>query len=389
MTEQSIFERTLERRLLARASHADRPFEASAVARQAIATAPRRAFRLPRLGMIRPAVGWLVILGLLVIAALAGIAGSSGVLPPPAGASLLAVGSSDGLALMDRDGAGGVQPFGDGPAFQPRWSLDGAYVAVTALTDEDPNHLLVYRADGTLVADLAGVGAELEWSPKRYDLAFQEVATNALRVLSVEAGAIRAVQQPGSDLASGFSWAPDGRRIVAASAPAENGELGPAWIIDVGGPGPAAQFGAGDASGLYDPRWSPDGARIAAVERCPTSDCIRIRDAASGQRRAEVNALDSPSGLAWSPDGAWLAFDSGGDLVMASADVETVVPLTSGPALDRLVEWAPDGRSVIVWRIVTEGGQEPYEFWSVPIDGSEPTLLARDAFGVSIRPSVP
>lgn len=84
-----------------------------------------------------------------------------------------------------------------------------------------------------------------------------------------------------------------------------------------------------------------------------------------------------------------LAFDSGGDLVIASADVETVVPLTSGPALDRLVEWAPDGRSVIIWRIATEGGQEPHEFWSVPIDGSEPTLLASDAFGVSIRPSAP
>ena len=300
MTDQSTFEATLERRLIARVARADRPFDAAAIARTAIVAAPPRTARLGGSIALRPAIGWLVVLGLLVLVAAVAIAGVLAL--PRLDPTLLAVGGSDGLRIQAIDGRD-ARHIGDGPYFQPRWSPDGEYVAVTALTDEDANHLHVYRADGTLVMDQTGVYGELEWSPARYDLLVQDVATSALNVISVEAGAVRAVLQPNARLPSTFSWAPDGSRIVVAALPAEGGALVPAWILDPTGLEPPVRFGTTDALGLHGPRWSPDGLRIAAIERCPNGDCIRIRDAASGQRRAEVNSLASPSGLAWHQTG--------------------------------------------------------------------------------------
>jgi Tol biopolymer transport system component len=386
MTDQANFERALERRLVVRATRADRPFDATVVARAAIEAAPRRPGLFGGSIRVLPAVGWLILVGLLALVGAVAIGGVHA--PPRPDLIVVAVGQHDGLRIQ-ANGRDALH-IGDGPYFQPRWSHDGELVAATALTDRDANHLLVYRSDGSYVTDRVGVTGEIEWSPTGHQIAIQSISSNDIGVLSVGEGTVILPMMPDDlDFAAGFSWSPDGRRIVVASRAAEDGTLGPAWILDATGRLPAARFGTEDASGLREPRWSPDGTRIASVERCPNGDCIRIRDAASGQRRSEIMALASPSRLDWSPDGAWLAFDSDGDLFIASSDVATVTPLTSGRSVDRFVEWAPDGQSVVVWRTVTEGGQEPYEFWSVPIDGSAPTLLARDAFGVSIRPTDP
>src|SRR5277367_6500413 len=57
------------------------------------------------------------------------------------------------------------------------------------------------------------------------------------------------------------------------------------------------------------PRWSPDGTRIAYLART-TDDSTQLFMywASTGVSTAISNFTESPSSLAWSPDGRWLAF---------------------------------------------------------------------------------
>ncbi|MBM4187057.1 MAG: S9 family peptidase [Gemmatimonadetes bacterium] len=56
------------------------------------------------------------------------------------------------------------------------------------------------------------------------------------------------------------------------------------------------------------PRWSPDGKRLAYVSNREGSPQIYVRWMDDGQTAAITRIQEPPSGLAWSPDGSWIAF---------------------------------------------------------------------------------
>jgi len=107
---------------------------------------------------------------------------------------------------------------------------------------------------------------------------------------------------------------PDGSRVVYVRGSMDRmtdrrrSEL---WIVDVASgehrplTGGDADAGAVDAS---SPRWSPDGDRLLYLVNDGDSTQIHLRWMDTGQTARLTRLTGSPGGLAWSPDGRWIAF---------------------------------------------------------------------------------
>jgi Tol biopolymer transport system component len=110
------------------------------------------------------------------------------------------------------------------------------------------------------------------------------------------------------------------------------------------------------------PAWSPDGTQIAFVSdrddpnpiNC-SPDCdykIYVMNSdGSGQRRLTDSPLKE-SHPAWSPDGAWIVFDTDHDdngnheIYVVNSDGSGLRQLTDDAARDHWADWSPDGAQV-------------------------------------------
>jgi dipeptidyl aminopeptidase/acylaminoacyl peptidase len=81
---------------------------------------------------------------------------------------------------------------------------------------------------------------------------------------------------------------------------------GAIWLVGVDGKN-ERPLTAATSSG--SPRWSPDGTRVAYISRAADGSAqLFMYWTASGVSAPISNFTESPSGLAWSADGRWLAF---------------------------------------------------------------------------------
>jgi len=409
MTDQlDALERMLERRITARASVASRPVDAAAIARAAIATTPpRRLFGNGVLPM-RASFAWVVVLTLLVAAVAGGAVLVGALLRAPAPPlSLLAIGSSGGFLFANADGSDPRQVTNDGPYFVPQWSADGTMVATTAVIGDEGNMLTIFGADGARLARIPGV-TDLRWSPVADALAISGFPEPWLQVLSPGRGSsgeaaagVRSLSlPPQSRRILGFDWAPDGRRLAVAIVTGADPDARPTlWLVPADG-GPAEAVPGDGRLPTSFPAWSPDGHRIAVMtDRCDGDrDCpsiVRILDADTGVRRAEVEQVWEPATVRWSPDGTMLAVDAlMPDDSALRQQREVFVYTLADNAVRRmtdtpggrtwLVGWAPDGASLLVSREVGPTGAR--EAWQIDAASGAGRLLADDAYGVALQP---
>ena len=185
--------------------------------------------------------------------------------------------------------------------FEPAVSPDGSRVAFVSSRDGDAE-VYVMRADGGGVRRLTTFYRD-DWSPR---------------------------------------WSPDGRTIAFLS---NRERVDRIFLVGADGSGMrqlTTQRDSSVAEGEFV--WSPDGARIAFVERPREGRArIRVAEVRTGAARDVTAGTAEAGNPAWSPDGKYLAYFSeeagDPDLYLARADGTGATRLTHSKGADWLPRW--------------------------------------------------
>jgi len=220
------------------------------------------------------------------------------------------------------------------PTTGSAWSPDGQRIAFTrhqevgestTFTDDD---VFVMDADGDGVRQLTEENpgfhsGQPTWSPDSREIAF--VRGRALAAGIGQPGSLFVMAANGSDvrrltrgaLDSGPAWSPDGREIVFSRAKDFNSPRG-IWVVDLVGGEPRQLTHMVD---YFDtsPVWSPDGMRIAFARAIPFQTEFDGKSAIYAMNRNGTGLelvlrhqyfARASLGLAWSPDGRTIAFET-------------------------------------------------------------------------------
>ncbi|HEX9186948.1 MAG TPA: hypothetical protein VGB87_07745 [Vicinamibacteria bacterium] len=228
------------------------------------------------------------------------------------------------LLVYERDSGGNrdlyVVPAAGGPPRRltthpatdglPRWTADGSAVVFTS---DRTGHWQLWSvpASGGEPTRLRA-NAHTEWqgdeSPDGRTLAFlsNQGGPEALWLLDRRTGALRErVRHGPRSILGNPHWSRDGRRVAFSSSWRKGHQV---YVVDAAG-GEARRI---SAVGGCEPRFSPDGTKVAYVGRRPSRDRSQVleHDLASGQERVLVDWPALSYDPVYSPDGSEIAFAS-------------------------------------------------------------------------------
>jgi len=238
----------------------------------------------------------------------------------------------------------------------PVWAADGRLAFVRRPLFESEDELIVTRGDGTEPVRAAG-GMDISWP-----------------AWSLDGSRIAFVVE-------GSSWVYTALGVDCAPVDSSQGQTPPRLFV--------ADVASGTAAPLIDlvspdgcvllpqPRWSPDGAKIALARRG-----VYLLDVASGQLTEIVPPSDIAD-AAWSPDSQRLAVvvapsdgDPSGRVLVVGADGQGLVEIAQQTEWIHSLAWSP--RSDL---IAFAAGEEQAQLFVVSPDGSGLHPLAQGVKG--------
>lgn len=238
----------------------------------------------------------------------------------------------------------------------------------------------------------------LDWSADGQSLAYASggaiwtVPSSGGQPVRLTGGA-RGAGDPRRAADSAPQWSPKGGWILFETGRRGNGDL-----ALVSRDGLTTSVLTSSSADEGNSAWSPDGTKIAFVERSPEHFSGRLRvgdlDTASGRFRDETKVLyeaplDRGGGWSirrpvWSPDGKSLAIV----LQTTGWDKIWLIPILGGPpkaitdgeSEDESPVFSPDGRQIAF--VSNRGKREEHRVWIVGADGSAPRRLTADTDSV-------
>jgi Tol biopolymer transport system component len=220
--------------------------------------------------------------------------------------------------------------------------------------------------------------------------------TGDLAVGDLRSGQSRMVTNKGGnwetdDYAFSPRWSPDGKRLAYYWYRGKGG-LNELRITDLSGKNERVLYSSPFAERReLDPvGWFPDGSALlgAFFRRGYATEIVRV-SLESGVISPvwKVGSIGA-SRVCLSPDGGYIAFDGPPDSDSLNTDVFVIpasggraVPVVTGPYDDRLLDWTPDGRRILV----ASNRSGTYDAWLTEVDGGKavgPPLLLRREFGM-------
>ena len=194
---------------------------------------------------------------------------------------------------------------------------------------------------------------------------------------------IRITNDPNHDYMP--AWSPDGSKIAFVTdrdglTSENNDEI---YVIDADGTNETRLTSSLQPTHNrdYDPRWSPDGNRIAFVSDRDGNDEIYVMDADGANQTRLTSDGKRDWGPRWSPDGGRIAFISGRDgtdtIYVMNADGTGQAKLVDDWSLS--LSWSPDGNKIAYHNFSGE-------IYVVDADGTNRTLIAQSEGSMRIMP---
>jgi dipeptidyl aminopeptidase/acylaminoacyl peptidase len=403
------FETRLADLIHAHTAPADRPVDAVAMARAAIAAGSARGSWIGSIRFIgNQRRAWLLALvavGLLAVLAVA-IIGSRPTTSEPTIETIVYSDPKTGLVLEDPPGstprvivsAGG--PSGEMPPCftsdvvagrSACWSSvavspSGRYLALHAGAASVTSILTVDGREVSHVYD--GQEGTARWSPVEDVMAINHGVE--LHIVDSGGQTTKRIPLP-FDIEGVHGWSPDGRHVLVRAMDAFD-----LWAVDVVS-GASTRLTDTPTVHEHESDWSPDGSLIAYTADCgdawtPNGPCPSsiwtVRPDGSDRRRMTPEDGFVSMGPTWAPDGRHLAYTrwpsvhqgnvADGFVYVIDADGSNPRRITTfDTGVASVMAWSPDGSTIVVANVRLDGagGVETADTWIMGADGSNPRVL--------------